>query len=99
MAPEVVMGRKYDTRADVWSLGITLLGMLTESISIVLETKLISVTELAHGCAPGSKDKVANILRHTVQDAPPSLDRSTGNYSRSFKEFIDSSLQKDPDQR
>ncbi|WVQ95479.1 hypothetical protein IAU59_002576 [Kwoniella sp. CBS 9459] len=76
MAPEVVLGQKYDDKADIWSLGITIL-------------------ELAHGSVPRAKEKPNSVLTHIVTEAPPTLDRSMGHFSKSMKEFVETCLHKD----
>ncbi|WVQ85839.1 hypothetical protein IAT38_008007 [Cryptococcus sp. DSM 104549] len=77
MAPEVVLGRGYDTKADIWSLGITVL-------------------ELAHGVVPGAKQKNKDVLARIIAQAPPTLDRERGKYSKHMKEFVEKCLVKDP---
>ncbi|OCF45662.1 STE/STE20/FRAY protein kinase [Kwoniella heveanensis CBS 569] len=76
MAPEVILGQKYDDKADIWSLGITIL-------------------ELAYGSVPRSREKPNSVLTHIVTEAPPSLDRSVGHFSKHMKEFVDVCLNKE----
>ncbi|WVR08610.1 hypothetical protein IAU60_005665 [Kwoniella sp. DSM 27419] len=80
MAPEVVLGQTYDTKADIWSLGMTII-------------------ELVTGSVPGLGSKANVILSRVVTDAAPSLDRSHGVLTKNMKEFVDSCLNKEPDQR
>ncbi|WVF67916.1 hypothetical protein IAT40_002678 [Kwoniella sp. CBS 6097] len=80
MAPEVVLGQKYDDKADIWSLGITIL-------------------ELAYGSVPRSREKPNSVLTHIVTEPPPTLDRSTGHFSRHMKEFVDACLNKEASAR
>ncbi|KAK1232073.1 hypothetical protein PQX77_004791 [Marasmius sp. AFHP31] len=79
MAPELIMGKQYDSSADIWSFGITAL-------------------ELSLGRPPRSRESPQRVLLRTVQEEPPTLDREGGEYkySKSFQEFVESCLVKDP---
>ncbi|KXN68241.1 kinase-like protein [Conidiobolus coronatus NRRL 28638] len=61
----------------------------------------ITALELANGQAPLAKFPPIKVLMMTLSKDPPTLDRDITKYkySKSFKEMIDSCLQKDPRKR
>jgi serine/threonine-protein kinase OSR1/STK39 len=99
MAPELIQGKRYDAKADIWSFGITAIELTQgrppcsrESAHTVLLQTCVSHHHL---------DRLSTHFLSSVQGKPPTLAREGGvhRYSRAFKEIVDACLTKDPSKR
>ncbi|KAG8947058.1 hypothetical protein FRC04_011238 [Tulasnella sp. 424] len=83
MAPEVITQQQYDSSADIWSLGITVIEMCMGRApgSRERDVKRVLLSTLQN--APPTLDRDAGKFK----------------YSKGLKEFVDSCLVKDPAQR
>mmetsp|Transcript_4300 Transcript_4300/g.10570 ORF Transcript_4300/g.10570 Transcript_4300/m.10570 type:complete len:359 (-) Transcript_4300:345-1421(-) len=84
MAPEVMeQSAPYNESADIWSFGITAL-------------------ELAYGKAPYANFPPMKVLMFVLSKAPPCVDKAdidSKRFGKSFADFVDQCLQKDPAKR
>ena len=79
MAPELVLGVRYNTQVDIWSLGIVAL-------------------EMGDGHPPKLGKDTLKILTSILSGPPPAL-QNKSKYSKSFNQFIEKCLIKDPQDR
>lgn len=79
MAPELVLGVRYNTQIDVWSLGIVAL-------------------EIGDGHPPKLGKDPLKILTSILSDPAPAL-QNKSKYSKSFNQFIEKCLTKEPENR
>ena len=56
MAPELIQGRKYDAKVDVWSLGITVLEMAQLEPPLIHEPALRALLLITINPAPAFRD-------------------------------------------
>jgi len=88
MSPEVLQREnRHSYKADIWSVGITAL-------------------ELAFGRPPHSKQRPVKVMLTILQQPPPTIqtcmdenDAKRPKYSKKFKDFLQKTLQKDPNKR
>jgi len=80
MAPEVIVGQQYDGRADIWSLGITLMEMVEGEppymefpplrAIFLIATKGIPAIKNPAACSPDLRDFLSISLRRDPQSRP-----------------------------
>lgn len=75
MAPEVILGQGYDTKADIWSLGITLIELAHGSLPGAARAPADVLAKTAGGWAP-SLDK--HFSKHMREFVDACLQRTPG---------------------
>ena len=102
--PQVIKQSAYDAKADVWSLGITAieLAKVVKLFPFNIMCKIFTsfpitfLTDHLQGEPPNSDLHPMRVLFLIPKNNPPQL---TGNFSKQFKEFVETCLNKDPENR
>ena len=90
MAPERIMGSKYTVKADVWSLGLTLMELATGSDPFGITLPLSD--------DDGAPSGMLDLLSQIVYGPSPRL-ASGEAFPTTLQELIDKCLMKDPEDR
>ena len=91
---QVIKQSAYDAKADVWSLGITAIELAKVFKLTQKKTPFQRLT--LQGEPPNSDLHPMRVLFLIPKNNPPQL---TGNFSKQFKEFVETCLNKDPENR
>lgn len=92
MSPEVIKQSGYDHKADIWSLGITAIELAKgEPPYAELHPMKVASLTVSSEYSLISRDKVLFLI---PKNPPPTLEGS--NFSKAFREFVASCLQRDP---
>lgn len=100
MAPEIIQGHRYDSKADIWSFAITAIELTQGRPPRSRERAHTVLLQMYVSCIC-----LLSIFSHqllsSVQGKPPALDRVGGlhQYSHAFKDIVDACLVKDPSKR
>lgn len=96
MSPEVIKQSGYDSKADIWSLGITAIEMAKGEPPL----SQLHPMKVSASCEHVSEAAVAETIALPCQvlflipkNAPPILE---GNFSKPFRDFVSACLQRDP---
>lgn len=89
MSPERIQGKFYSSKSDVWSLGLTLIELITGTFP------LRNIENTITGC-----DGILDLLQIIVNEPSPKLDSQYRNlYPDSLSSFIDRCCVKDENKR
>jgi len=89
MAPEILLGSKYNSKADIWSLGITAIEIACRMPSkFALDDRGLNELELVEKC-----------IERARLPSPTLPDDVVDNFSDDFKDFIALCLMKDVERR
>ncbi|XP_062575166.1 serine/threonine-protein kinase 26-like isoform X1 [Saccostrea cucullata] len=88
MAPEIIKGQKYDTKADIWSLGITAIELANgeppyadvDPRKIIFQIPKKDPPQLTGNFSQGFKDFVKDCLNKDPKDRPTARDLLTYSF-------------------
>lgn len=93
MAPEVIKKDKYNSSADIWSLG------MLQILTLELTSKGITMIEMIEGRPPNTDINCIEMLPLLIDREPPTLRDNSSLYTPEFHNIIAKCLQKDPTAR
>lgn len=105
MSPEVILAMdegQYDTKVDVWSLGITCIELAERKPPLYNMNAMSALYHIAQNDSPSLTTQV-NCINSSSQQEQRQLDQQNSDkceeWSDSFKSFVDSCLRKLPQNR